>query len=137
MKPSTICHTAALIFGWFMIGVSVPHTLIGLNKLQNLLNAIALPEPNFELELVSIWVLAGIAMCLLGMWVLFNAREIKNLEKRAWVECYITSSVIFIFGAFFFIRNPNDLPHSLHMLGFALAGFILWLPLLLYRKSFE
>lgn len=139
MKPSTICHTSAIIFGWFMIAVSLPHSLLGLQELRA---ALATTAANQALSdtLISnikiIWIFSGVTMLLIGMWVLFNAKEIKALERRAWIECYITSSAILFFGVAFFLRNPT-FPQSLHMIGFIAAGLILWLPLMVYRNEFK
>jgi divalent metal cation (Fe/Co/Zn/Cd) transporter len=139
MKASAICHTATIIFGWFMIAVSIPHSLLGLLELKKGLDNPQLQQllGNQLVDNIKIvWVFSGVTMMLIGMWVLFNAKEIKAMQRRAWVECYVTSSVILFFGTIFFLLNPH-FPQSLHMIGFIIAGFILWIPLMLYRSNFR
>ncbi len=135
MKASTACHTAAIIFGWFLIAASIPHTLLGLSELFDGIEAKEISE-KFSRNIVTMWIFAGVAMFLIGMWVLFNAKEVKALQKRAWVECYVTSSAMLLFGTAFFLKDPG-FPESLHMFGFMAVGLIMWLPLMIYRKEFE
>ncbi|HTQ64764.1 MAG TPA: hypothetical protein VMI12_08195 [Puia sp.] len=79
------------------------------------------------------WSFSCMLLSLIGIWILFLARDLKNLQKRAWSQAVLIGLAFTLFGGGFWFRYPS----SLHLPFFLLVGLLLLVPLLIYSRRFK
>ena len=79
------------------------------------------------------WGFSCMLLLLIAIWILFLARDLKNLQKRAWSQAVLIGLALTLFGGGFWFRYPA----SLHLPFFLLVGLLLLVPLLIYSRRFK
>ena len=67
----------------------------------------------------------GISLFLLGVWILFLAKDLKSLIRKAWLQAIIISLSLSAFGIGCWLQYPK----AFHFLYFLLIGLILFIPI--------
>ncbi|HLX92719.1 MAG TPA: hypothetical protein VKR32_13605 [Puia sp.] len=79
------------------------------------------------------WVLSVVLLCLVAIWLLFLAGDLKRRKRRAWTQAILIGLFLTGFGIGMWFRFPT----SWHLPGYSVAGLILVIPLLLYAGKFN
>ena len=89
--------------------------------------------PSMISTLKNVWVFSSIMLFLSAVWVLFLAKDLGRLQRRAWWQGvflglgYTGGSI----GAMLWAGV------QVHLLAFALIGLVLLLPLLIWANAFK
>jgi len=123
---SKLLYSSALVTGILLL-------LTGLLHLLNINDTIVAVKTgdiaaSQEANIIIIWIFAGLAMMLLGVWCLFLARGLKMLWRKAWWQALLLGMSLSGFG----IGSWLQYPESFHVLFFLVLGLLLLLPLLIY-----
>jgi hypothetical protein len=120
------------IAGGLLVLSSFMHSTAGTSEI---LAAITKGEVVGELArtLHIIWVFSSITMFLTGIMLLYLAGELGPEKKRTWMVALLIGVGLLAFGTWAAI---HFYPQSNAMLGFALMGLLVAIPLLVKRRAF-
>jgi hypothetical protein len=122
------CTTAA---GILLIFTSVIHLLnIGETLISIKTGDITM---SYAPEATSMWLFSGMSMFLLGLWLLFLSRDIKEGKRKAWWQALIIGFSLAAFGSGCWLIYPR----AFHFLFFFLYGMLLLIPLMYYNRKFQ
>jgi len=76
---------------------------------------------------------SSVLLLLIAVWVFFLSRDLKKLQRRAWLQAIIIGISLAAFGAGFWYQYPS----SVHIPLFLALGLLLLVPLFIYRKHFK
>jgi len=131
MKENKTIPGIALFTGILLILASFLHLL----NINDILVAVKTGDvaPSHEANIVIIWILAGVFMLLLGIWLLFLSGDLRRLRRKAWWQAFIIGLALGGSSVFCWIQYPR----AEHVLFFLLIALLLILPLLLYTRKFS
>jgi hypothetical protein len=81
---------------------------------------------------ISVWIFSGIAMLLIGIWLLFLAKDLRSLQRRAWWQALFIALGL----AGFSLGSWLQFPKAFHLLYFLLLALLLLIPLLMNSRKF-
>jgi hypothetical protein len=90
-------------------------------------------RPTMVATVKNVWLYSSIMLFLSGIWVLFIAKDLRRLQRRAWWQA------VFI-GLGYTVGSIGAMAWTsvqVHLLAFALIGSLLLLPALLFTGSFR
>jgi hypothetical protein len=130
MKAAKTTQLCTLVIGSLLLLTSLVH-LLGIND-----TVIALKTGDiaraYEANIIIIWVFGGISFLLLGIWLLFLSRELRQLSRRAWWQALVIGLALSAFGLGSWLQYPK----VFHVLYFFVLGMVLLLPLAFFARPF-
>ena len=132
MTKEKFIYRSARLAGILLMVAALLHASLGTAEI---LTAIKIGEiqPSAVATVKNVWLYSSIMLFLSGIWVLFIARDLRRLERRAWWQAlfiglgYTGGSI----GAMAWTSIQA------HLLAFALIGFLLLFPTLIFAGSFR
>ena len=124
-------YRCAVIVGIFLIGAS----LIKAININNILTAINTGDiaKMYAGSIVIDSAFSSLLMFMVGIWLLFLSKDLKDLQRRAWSQATLIGLALVIFGGGLWYVYPS----SLHLPVFLILGLILLLPLIFSGKNFK
>ena len=129
VKESKLLYLAALFVGLMLILASLSRAV----SLNNFYVALHTGDINktYASSVIINWALSSFLLFLVGVWLLFLARDLRKKIRRAWSQALIIGLVITIFGVSFWLQYPS----SLHLAGFLALGLILLVSLFISGRT--
>ena len=124
-------YRCALLVGIMLILLAALHAVLGLNEI---LSAIRVGDigKDFAVTIMISWIFTGLALFLIGAWILFLSKDLKRLERKAWWQGFFVAGSLSAFGGACWYYFPQ----AYFLIGFMLIGLILLIPLLLYAPRY-
>lgn len=123
VKESKLLYLASIFVGLMLILASFSRAL----SLNNFYVALHTGDINksYATSVIINWALSSFLLFLIGVWLLYLARDLRKKMRRAWSQALIIGLAITIFGAAFWMQYPD----SLHLAGFLALGLLLLIAL--------
>ncbi len=123
VKESKLLYLASIFVGLLLILASLSRAV----SLNNFYVALHTGDINksYAPSVIINWALSSFLLFLVGVWLLYLARDLRRRMRRAWSQALIIGLVITIFGAAFWMQYPT----SLHLAGFLALGLLLLIAL--------
>ena len=121
----------AVITGILLILTSVIHAL----DINDTVIAVKTGDiaPSHAASAISVWIFSGVSMLLMGIWLLFLAKDLKLMSRRAWWQALVIALGL----AGFSLGSWLQFPKAFHLLYFLLLAMILLVPISLHIKKFK
>lgn len=131
MQENKIMYRCAIATGLLLIFTSVIHSL----NITETFIAIKTGDvaASYASSATAMWIFSGMSMFLIGVWILFLAKDLKRLMRKAWWQGIVISLSLFAFGIGCWLQYPK----VFHFLYFSLIGLILLLPLIMNARKFH
>lgn len=131
MQENKIIYRSAMATGLLLIFASVIHSL----NITETFIAIKTGDiaASYAAAAVGTGIFFGISMFLIGVWILFLAKDLKRLILKAWWQGIIIALSLSAFGIGCWLQFPK----AFHFLYFLLIGLILLLPLIINARKFK
>lgn len=125
-----ILRYIALTVGSLLCGIGVLHDIL---NVRSVTRAIARGDIAEKLgaQLVANVAMAGIALVLLGLFLLIVASDLRRGKRLAWTVALVVGMFLIISGLAAYWWEPIP-----HVLVFSALGLVLTVPLLLWRRQF-
>jgi len=131
MRENKTVYLFSILCGISIIGAALIRAL----SVNNLFVAANIGDisKHYSTSVVIDWTLSSAMMLLVGLWILFLASPLKKGLRRAWWQAFLISIVLMSFGGGFWYRYQE----SIHLMGFAILGLMLFLPLIFFVRRFK
>jgi hypothetical protein len=132
MVKEKLIANCARVAGVLLLLSVIPHSTLGWAEVMT---AIKLGDINRGMAntVKSIWIFSSMMLVLSGGWTLFLASELRQLKRRAWWQ-----------GVFIGLGYSGSAIGCMvmtevyaHLVGYALIGLLLLVPLLIWAPSFR
>ena len=115
-----LSYYLVIIAGILLCLFFIPHSFLGTPEVFSYIEK-GLVAPEVSSAFVIIWMFSSVAMLLLGVWILFLAKPIKNGTQSARIQALIIGVAMLVFWTEAYIYKPE----MNHLVGFLIVGFLL------------
>ena len=132
MEKGKLFYRSAKLVGVFLMVATFLHATLGTAEVITAIKTGGI-MPSMISTLKNVWIFSSIMLFLSAVWVLFLAKDLGRLQRRAWWQGvflglgYTGASI----GAMLWAGVQA------HLLAFALIGLVLLLPLLIWIRAFK
>ncbi len=135
-NPSTIrqnkpVYHCALFTGILLIIIAMLHAVLGLYEILAAIRVGDISKDAATMITIS-WIFSGVALFLIGAWILFLSKDLKNLKRKAWWQGLFVSGLLTAFGG----GCWHYFPLATYLIGFTMIGLLLFIPLLIYAGHY-
>lgn len=132
MAKEKLIANCARAAGVLLLLSVIPHSTLGWAEVMT---AIKLGDinPGMANTVRSIWVFSAVMLALSGVWILFLASELRQLKRRAWWQGILIG--LGYSGSAIGCMVMTEV--YAHLVGYALIGLLLLIPLLIWAGSFK
>jgi hypothetical protein len=132
MEKGKLFYRLAKLVGAFLLVATFLHATLGTAEVITAIKTGGI-MPSMISTLKNVWVFSSIMLFLSAVWVLFLAKDLARLQRRAWWQ-----------GVFLGLGYTGGSIGAMlwsgvqaHLLAFALIGLVLLLPLLIWIRAFK
>jgi hypothetical protein len=131
MQENKIIYRCAIATGLLLMFASVIHSL----NIGEIFIAIKTGDvaASYAAAAVGTGIFFGVSIFLIGVWILFLAKDLKRLIRKAWWQAIIIALALSAFGIICWLQFPK----TFHFLYFLLLGLILLIPLFINANKFK
>ncbi len=131
MKENKIVYICTLLAAWMIIVSSLARA-IGVNDIVVAATTGDISR-HYAASVLIDWSFSSLLLLLVAVWLLFLARDLKKLQRRAWSQAMLIGLALSLFNGYFWYRYPS----SLHLPFFLLTGLLILIPLIIFNRDYK